>query len=155
MNTYIELDVQNLKRPLVTIQAMQLCGVRIAVRRVPEDTADLRITIYKPDGTHFIAIPLAQNTNGDWDGFILGACFPTAGEAQYQIHYRDAEDHVCAGGKGKVLIGAFDPMEGGEVTPEGDIILTALQDDKGLSHKIVAVNRGTDAEPDWSWEIRD
>lgn len=154
-NTTIRLDLAHLRCPLETLQPMQLCAYSVKLIEVPADARDVTITVFKPDGTFYQPIPFTQDGNGDWFCDLIGAIFPTAGEAKYQIAMNDENGHRCAGGKGKVLIEPFDVTSGGEITPEGDIILTTIPDDSGKAHRIKAVNRGTKENPDWTWQMED
>lgn len=155
-NTEITLDIQNLHRPRRTMQVMQFCGTKLFVRAVPADAIALSVVVFKPTGKHYAPIPLRQDANGDWQGFVIGTCFPDAGEAKYQLQYTDAENHICAGGKGKIIIDPFDPAQGGEPTPSGDVVITEIPSKTdGTMHKIVAVNKGTAENPDWTTELLD
>lgn len=154
-NTIIKLDVERLRAALDTLQPMQLCAYSVKLVNVPEEARNLTITIFKGEGEYFQPVPCTQDSNGDWFCDLLGFLFPTAGEFQYQIAMEDDNGHRFAGGKGKVLVEPFEVTSGGEVTPEGDIILTEIPDETGKPHRVKAVNRGTKEQPDWSWQIED
>lgn len=150
-NKIVRLDVGNLRRPLETLTPMQLCAYTLKVVDVPNDARDLQIVVGKTDGTHFTAVPMTQDSNGDWWCNVIGLMFPTAGEVKYQIGMTDGEGRHFAGGYGKVLVTAFDEMSGGAVTPDGDIILTAVPDEQGNPHHIKAVK----VDGEWTWQIAD
>ena len=154
-NTLIQLDLQHLHAPLPTLQPMQLCAYAVKIVHVPAEARDVTLTVFQLDGTAFQPVPCTQDANGDWFCDILGALFPTAGDAVYQVAMRDGDGRRFAGGRGSVKVKAFDVTSGGEITPEGDIILTTIPDGKGRAHRIKAVNHGTDEKPDWTWEIED
>ena len=150
-NKTVRLDPENLRRPLETLQPMQLCAYTLKILGVPQDARDVKVMVMKTDGSHFAAVPCTQDGNGDWSCDLIGALFPAAGETKYQIGMRDAEGKPFAGGVGRVMISPFEPFAGGEVTPEGAIILTEIPDDSGNSHRIKAVK----VDGEWTWRMED
>lgn len=154
-NAIIRLDITNLASPLTTIKAMQLCGVKVKVTNAPPTAYAMRIVVFKADGTHFAAMPLTQDGNGDFEGFVIGTCFPNHGRTKYQIVYKNEDGRNCAGGRGDLLIEQFDPYAGGEPLPTGEIPICEISDKNGQMHHIVAVNVGTEEDPDWTSQVMD
>lgn len=150
-NRTVHLDPENLRRPLETLQPMQLCAYTLKILGAPQDAQDMKVMVMKQDGSHFSAVPCTQDGNGDWSCDLIGALFPTAGETKYQIGMSDADGKQFAGGVGRVMVEPFEPFAGGTVTPEGAIILTEIPDDSGNSHRIKAVK----VDGEWTWRMED
>ena len=151
-NAIVRLDVRNLRRPLDTLQPMQLCNFRVKFTGVPSDAASMSVVIYNAAGdNHFEPVMCNRDDNGDWYADIIGACFPVAGEVKYQVAMYSAEGGTYAGGVGKAVITAFDPIAGGMPLPSGGYAVTSIYDDYGNPHTVKAVL----VDGEWTWRMED
>lgn len=154
VNAVVQVDVQNLHRPLVTFQARQLSSFVAELRGVPDDIVNVGVTVYKPDGQHFITTRCSQDANGYWKLYITPTMLPDAGEAKYEVIGTDDQEMTAPLGEGRLLI---DPFGSGSLPiPEGKAIqVFDIPDKNGIAHKIVAVNVGTEEHPDWTTRLED
>lgn len=148
-NCIISLKLTELARARETMQVCQACNARVKVLGVPSDYTAVAVVVYNPNGDRYTAQPLSVDGNGDWGGKIAGAFFPATGTAKYELIAADEDGETISLGWGSVIIA---PFKSGSEQPAGEFVrLTAIPDDSGQMHDIVAVQN---EYGEWTWEIR-
>lgn len=154
LNARVEIRVDELGRPLPTLQARFASSFVLKLLNVPHDIQGLFVRVFKandPDG--YFDLPANQDGNGDWECYIIGTTFVATGIAVYEVHAQDADGNQTALGAGKVSIRPF--SVGSSPTPQGSVISVAtLPDETGALHQVQAVNIGTAEHPEWSWQVK-
>lgn len=149
VNAVVQVDVQNLHRPLTTFQAKQLASFVAELRGVPDDIVNVGVVVYLPDGSHFQPIQASQDANGVWTAYLTPFQLKDAGEAKYELIGKDDKEATAPLGTGRIIIDPFG--SGGVEIPEGKYItITEIPDQNGIAHRIRSINTGTDEEPNWT-----
>lgn len=152
-NAIIRLDVGNLNIPTETIKARFASSFTAKLVNAPMEVSGLFLRIFKTDKESYFDCPASQDSNGDWSCYIIGTCFPAAGESFYEVHATDDVGNPTSLGSGKLIVQPF--TAGNTPLPAGSVISVAtLPDGTGALHQVVAVNIGTADKPDWSWQVR-
>lgn len=118
MNAIIDCDVTRLNFPLRTLQARQGHNFVARFRRVPADATRLYVRLIKPNGAYY-DVTAREHADGTWTVRIPAACFPAAGEFEYEVHATAADDEPAAIGSGRLFVRPFSttltPAEPGAV----------------------------------------
>lgn len=149
-NATIKINLRELYRPRETLQVCQAATARVKLVNIPSDVSDIGVVVYKTSGEeHYAPVPCNVDDNGDYSCKLLGAMFPTAGLARYEIIGKDEDGDTVALGFGRIMVAEFG--SGKETT--GEVVsITTIPDEDGVMHKVVAVRN---EYGDWTWEIRD
>lgn len=152
-NARVRVNPRELGRPLDTLQARFGSSFCLEVVDIPEDVSAVFVRVFRAAADAYFDCPATQNDNGDWNCYIIGTTFPDVGEAAYEIHATDSDGNPTSLGAGKVRI---EPFSAGSspITQGSEVSVATLPDETGALHQVVAINLGTAAEPDWTWQVR-
>lgn len=152
LNAVIQVDAKNLAKPLTTVQARFASSLRLKIVHAPQDVSDVFVRLFRAGTDAYFDCPANQDGNADWDCYAIGTCFPTVGDADYEIHGTDAEGNPTSLGAGRLVVAPF--SVNGENVPQGtEITVARIVDTEGRYHAVKAVNIGTAEKPDWTWQI--
>ncbi len=141
VNAKIVLRPDRLNWPLVQWHPAQLASYRFRILAVPSDVTGLQVHVGVPGSSadHYIC-PCVEHASGEWSGFAVPGCFPTAGETKYEVVATDADGHETFLGAGLVSIA--------ERTTGNEVVAT-VSDEDGGTHILTAVN----IDGEWSLHI--
>ena len=151
-NATILIDAENLHRPLTTVQARFACSFSARLIKVPQSVYDLFIRIFRAGTDAYFDCPCSQDANGDWNCYVIGTCFPSVGEANYEVHGTDESGNPTSLGCGRVIVDPFS-VNGQPLGNGATITVAQIPDEDGNFRSIVAVNIGTAEKQDWTWKI--
>ena len=106
INTIVDCDVSRLNFPLRTFFARQGHNFVALLKRVPADVTNLFVRVFRENGAYF-DITAHEHPGGEWSCRIPAACFPSAGEFQYEVHATAADDQPTAIGEGSLSVSPF------------------------------------------------
>lgn len=138
-NAFIVICPAQLNVPLVTWRPAQLSSWHFALRNVPADVTGLEVRIGVPGTDDHYDVHCAEHPSGLWTGYASPACFPAAGDAQYEVVATDARGNETYLGAGTLT-----------VTPRvsGNVVVATASDENGGAHPLTAVNI------DGEWTLR-
>lgn len=152
INATILIDIENLHRPLATVQARFACSARLRLLKTPASISDIFIRVFRAGTDAYFDCPCSQDANGDWYCYILGTSFPTVGESSYEVHGTDESGNYTSLGCGRVIVDPFS-VNGQQLGNGATITVAQIPDEDGNFRSIVAVNIGTAEKQDWTWKI--
>ena len=152
INATILIDIENLHRPLATVQARFACSARLRLLKTPASISDIFIRVFRAGTDAYFDCPCSQDANGDWYCYILGTSFPTVGESSYEVHGTDENGNYTSLGCGRVVIDPFS-VNGSPLASGSTITVARIPDEEGNYRAVLAVNIGTAEKQQWAWQI--
>lgn len=118
INGTVECDVGHLYRQPAKLFARQGASYVLAAKRIPGDLTQVFLRVFRPDGAYH---DIMGNEHPFYRSFyVIGTCFPQAGEAYWEIHATDARGNPTAVASGPLVIHPF--SAGGVPVKPGDTI---------------------------------
>ena len=142
VNARIRLNPQQLNFPLPTMYARQLHSFVAAVENIPDDVAQIIVSVFKVDGVSRFDVPVSRRPNSA-SGVVhfLPTMFPDKGSTRYEVRASDARGYETALGSGLVDVAEFSPAVA-PIEPGVPVVLQTILDASGAAHTISAVPDG-------------
>lgn len=141
INATINIDPTRMNRPRRAVFAMRYHSVSLELKNVPDDVTSIVFRVFKTDKHSFFDIPAMRRPDGTALVYVIGTCFPDAGDVKYELHAYDSRGNMTALGFGTVSIDQF--TESGEpIAPGASVPIMTIFDEDGGQHTIKAVPDG-------------